>query len=473
MIDQENKRPQQEYDSSSRGTALRYAGLHYTPADISRRETLNNLWGSLREFDQRMSSFFQRGFASDVLALEFSPEYSDKFVASTISSQVGHDMEVLTRAVGQRTIYKAADYENVMKTLQLADLIAYYVALKPAIDADLIPPTTVVTYFEKSVNIRVIPYAPVALIGFPFRSIPSNPTQTSSAPNQTNAEQKISQLADLLAIPHEIGHYVYWHSPSNGRRSAALLKMMSTQPLWIQNWQEEIYADLYGYVIAGQHAGRQLMRILQSVRRAGLFYDDGEHPVPVLRMRAAIIALTKLDLHETAKKLEEEWLAWLSLQKHETGFHPAGAAEEFVRWDEAKPIVETVVNVIMDELFADLRDKHRLNQTQFTENQSVVLESYDNKFQEIIEFLQGPNGEKFKVPEYRHPTSNGASPQSEMEITRIPGKTETWVDQFLEMDQASDSFSSLRMPVAVWMAILEVSGWVTGPTGPGHFKTYE
>jgi hypothetical protein len=456
MVDRRNPWP-------SRQGGLENGGFQHIPIDIPRRETLKNLWDSLKEFEKRMSNFFDQGFATDFLALEFSPEYSDKFVVATISSQVGHDMEVLTRAMGQRTVYNITDdYERVAKALQLADLIAYHVALKPAIDAGLIPPTTVVTYFEKSVNMRVIPYAPVALIAFPFRAIPANLSQVDSAP-------EISNLADLLAIPHEIGHYVYWHSSTNGRRSVALLKMMFGKPQWVQNWLEEIYADIYGYVIAGHHAAGQLMRLLQSVSRAGLFYDDGEHPVPVLRLHAAVIALEKLNLCETATQLEKEWQAWLSLRPHETGFHPA-TAEEFVTWENAKPVITEVVATIVTDIFADLLQKNIDNQERIISNKQDVQKSFNNKFLQVIAILQASPEQEGKIPEYQIIEEQASLTEV---VTRSVGKTETWIDQFLELDPTNNAFSSLKLPVTVWMEILEARGWVTVPTGPGNLKDYQ
>jgi len=122
-------------DRYSRKSALQEGRLSASP-DVPRSDTFAILWESLTEFEKRMSDFFQQGFA-DFLALEFSPHYSAQFVAATISLQVGHDLEVLTRAMGQRTIYKALDGKRVAQTLQLADLIAYYVALKPIVDPNV------------------------------------------------------------------------------------------------------------------------------------------------------------------------------------------------------------------------------------------------------------------------------------------------------------------------------------------------
>ena len=48
------------------------------------------------------------------------------------------------------------------------------------------------TYLQKSYETRVIPYAEVCLIGIPFTSV------------------RLTE--DLLAIPHEVGHYVFWNS---------------------------------------------------------------------------------------------------------------------------------------------------------------------------------------------------------------------------------------------------------------------
>jgi len=128
------------------------------------------------------------------------------------------------------------------------------------------------------------------------------------------------------------------------------------------------------------------------------------------------------------------------------------------------PVIAQVVDTIMTDIFADLLWKNNENQERIINTQQDVQKSFNDKFLQVVEILQASQGVEgaFKIPEYQ--IGEEQSSQSEM-VIRAAGKTETWIDQFLELDPASNAFSSLKLPVAVWLAILEAGGWITGPQG--------
>lgn len=470
---------------------------------IASSVTIVSLWKSLEKFSEKLENFFERGFEGSPPILEFSPDYSSRFVFRTISEQIGHDMELLHRALGQRIIYhkpeqmaipseSAENFEKVLLTLKVADWIAYHIALKPAIRAGFLPPTTVVTYFEKSLNSRVVPYAPVALIGFPFRNIGAiNKIMTTDSEQiEQSTTQHSLVFGDLLAIPHEVGHYVYWHSSAHGSQLSHQLHryVLGHQPQWILNWLEELYADIYGYVIAGPVAALQLMEMLRSGSKSSLLFDDGQHPIPVLRIYAAVDALEGIGLLKSAKSLEETWSSWVRTQIHEDEFHPAQPSAEPIKLVDARRIIKEVIQTMIALDFIELRSAHRMsgtpdfwlalnNETNLvsSETQQNLLEFYSNKFNEVIDTIHKKANDPcaFTVPQL---VVNGDTlclvpiDKTSTKHQYTLGDTATWIDVFLQMteEQTPSSASTLPtplLPVQVWMAVLEAGGWITGPHG--------
>jgi hypothetical protein len=142
--------------------------------------------------------------------------------------------------------------------------------LQPAINSNVFldPTPAVMTFFAECSSIRVMPYANLALIGIPYSSL--------------------HVPIDLLSIPHEIGHYVYWHSRSTNPTiplHESLEKRLSAVsiPPYVRRWIEEIFADTYACRVAGSLYIWTGQRLKRQFTLDGFFEDDDEHPAPVLR----------------------------------------------------------------------------------------------------------------------------------------------------------------------------------------------
>lgn len=202
---------------------------------------------------------------------EFQHEYSRENALQTILEQIDCDMEVIQRARDQSSpstmasSVVASSRVFPSNPLDQADKLAMQ-ALQPAkglLDAN----TTVLTYQRKSPGIRIIPYAKVALIGIPMTCL--------------------STERDLLAIPHEIGHYLYRNgkpSSSQGKRIQELVNdKAGWGTKWYHHWLEEIFADIYGCLIAGPVIALSCQDNQLEYSRTGFVADDGEHPMPAVR----------------------------------------------------------------------------------------------------------------------------------------------------------------------------------------------
>jgi hypothetical protein len=254
--------------------------------NVSRRQTFDVLLKKLGDFAKSQFDFLYNSLDPRPVGgprLNGPAKYPSDLVMEATLDQIAYDLAVLQGAISQRRLAKKNS--AVRSTLEIADRLAYC-ALLPALNADLLPfpadQVTVLTYFQKAPHIRMIPYAPVALVGIPF-------TTLAAYHDGGEPPAQVGNARDLLSIPHEIGHYVYqhgdWKSPSATNRS---------WPEWLPKWEEEIFADVYGLTIAGPVIVRDFQDIMRDNESDALVVDDGEHPSPVLRPLLYVDALMYL-----------------------------------------------------------------------------------------------------------------------------------------------------------------------------------
>ncbi len=191
---------------------------------------------------------------------------------------------VIATAAAQRLFAN----DKMAERFRQADLLAQK-AIQPAIAAGLLPEGTIaVTFMAHGARARVIPYAAVALIAIPF---------TAAIADE-----------DLLATAHEAGHYVYWHGQFD---DPTLDKQLidAGVPTWCRQWAEEIFADVYGTVVAGAPYALSGQDILLDERPEAFLHDDGDHPVAPLRPRlyGKVLAKKGGDNDTWGPQLKERW----------------------------------------------------------------------------------------------------------------------------------------------------------------------
>ncbi len=262
--------------------------IEYVEANIqdsaSRSSTIRYLLKNLHLFGRDHFNYFYNGFttsapnlATKVIHEEYEYDYPKEAVLRAILDQIAFDLEIINRALNQRKVKDStppqdekSEYERKWHdTLKKADLLGQ-LALKPAIQAKLIDQeVTVLTYFQKATTVRVVPYAKVAIIGIPFTAI------------------EIPR--DLLAIPHEVAHYVFRHGYRQNENehsvSYELKQKHKSRNLYLQNWLEEMFADIYGCLVAGPVIALDFQD-LQLDDPLEEFFDakkDNEDPVPIIR----------------------------------------------------------------------------------------------------------------------------------------------------------------------------------------------
>jgi hypothetical protein len=264
-----------------------------TSGDFPRKQTLISLAQRLRNFARGHYNFFadHLGNPADTL-LTTSPDYPPEAIFTAIFKQIGNDLQAISAAITQRT--PGVGNESMVETLQRADQLAH-AALKPVLNTWLkrpanSEPQTVLTYFHRSAAVSVIPYAPVALVAIPYTCM--------VAPQ------------DFLAIPHEIGHYVFWHGQQASEGSLRQLmraQAIQLRPAWIARWVEEIFADVYGALLAGESIAHTSQDVQSAYAGVKFVQDDGRFPVPAIRPYIYTKTLELLGQFDQAEALEHRW----------------------------------------------------------------------------------------------------------------------------------------------------------------------
>lgn len=420
---------------------------------LERKETLLSLLTCLQVFGESQVDFFVEGFGSGAkVRLEPSNEYPADYALRATINQIAYDLDVIQRAYHQRLPALAS--LEMQKTLNRADILAYQ-ALEPAIRQGLLENTTVITYFQKAVNVRILPYAPVALIGIPLSAI--------------NASR------DLLALPHEVGHYVFRHGRvregqyKGSRFDAALEKELSGQPSWSRAWLEEIFADVYGAMIGGPAMALSFQEMAAERSTHDLMEDDGEHPVDAIRPDVYHTILRKIGgTARTVALLEARWEQMRKQLGNPTSFVPANA-DCIVGFSEAYGYINEAIEAILAMGLTGLQPVKGCWSAEPGEGQGVdqlyqqfkqvvaglptdptgyapdltTSKLFDNKARISLEPLSGQTG--IKLVEYN------------------AGATGQWIDA---IKNAIANGAQFNMPPQVWMEFLDCSGWaIEGPLG--------
>ncbi len=277
--------------------------------------TLYSLVRCLKEFARQQIEFFVSGFRRGVL--ERCGQFPPETVLSVTLAQIGLDISVIEQVAEQRMrAYQLAQTDPddpFVRALAMGDYLAY-AALKLANEAGLLPqPATVLTYYQKSAFVRVIPYAPLALVGIPHSCI--------------------GVSRDFLAIPHEIGHYLYRYgrfTRGNGtpiERQLPVAVLPGSANSWTKTWFEEIFADVFGALVAGPVLGMSFQDLQMTHDTEGFYTDDGDHPAPVLRPYIYTNVIRE-KYPEWAERLHDSWNTKLAVRE---STRPASSTRSFKR----------------------------------------------------------------------------------------------------------------------------------------------
>ena len=448
-----------------------YAGAPGVESEVQVK-TLETLLACLHEFGQKQIGFFLALFqTSESLAAISHPLYSPEYVFDVTQNQIGHDLDLFLRA-GQQRVLPIAPQNQVATsfgfTLQTADRIAW-AALEPAISSKLIAPATVFVYYEKSHSVRLIPYAPVALVGIPFGA--------------TGMER------DLATIVHEIGHYVasrrIQSPPTDPCTPAGSIdklaqrrSVLGAEPLLavaahaLSGWEEEIFADVYACIVGGPMTGFTMLDAMRRLPATRWMEDDGEHPLPLLRPRIYAATMRAM-AHHTSQDLADElcaaaceldqatdaWLGgslppWLM-------FRPRAGAP--MRLTRALELITEAVHRLVDDDLAALRPQGDAPNKLWTQAPFVMANTL-RSIQTVADRLSAtpPPLEAKQVAAQTHASVSDNSWQI--------GATGLEWDWELARDGDVDAIARLGKAGwnPWWLAVLSAGFWTTEGPGAGN-----
>lgn len=289
----------------------------YGGANFRRDRTVKQLIRSLRQYAEGQFRFFYEGFNPPNPKVfptlkaytNLGAGYGADAVVSDILGKITDDVGVISQIASDRFSEGLSSPVPTFRE-QMDNLAAS--ALWP----DYIPPVghlleegmdyqgdfrakTIITHFEPTriqddiVTVRVLPYAQVALIAVPIN-------------------ERVN-LEELLSVPHEVGHFLYWYSYCSNFVLDPLHRYCASpdyrnireryypyQPLGNANnltWSEEIFADAYGTLIAGPLAVLRAQDLaLEKLGRAAfdtINFND-PHPTPLIRPLGLLRAMLAL-----------------------------------------------------------------------------------------------------------------------------------------------------------------------------------
>ena len=403
--------------------------------------------------------------ARSYLHLENHLEFPPEFVLRRIIDQASHDLGVIEMAWYQRV-----SSEINLATLTKADALAQS-ALGPVTHQygednsislrRLLPKTRVITYFQKSAEVRVIPYASVALVGLP-RSTRLSDHFGLDIPLHLS-------VRGLLAVGHELGHYLFWHGRLKSEASEEerlpiyLRHQIKAMPDWVQNWLEEIFADVFGTLVVGPAAVFAAQEVQRQRPTSVFTIDDQHYPVGSVRPSISWYTLSKMheldgDLRErhfenARELLHSRWQKELEKRgkPQRLYVHTRSRDESSPRQRQVERQIEKLVDVIL-EMFQ--KASYRMSPEELWTTQSVDEADYDSVddiMADFAEFVQ-----QFKEGSVNIPP---VQPQHALMSWNSIFVTHDWPTSLQTPEQ-----SLPNLPVDFWLPIFKSEGWATeGP----------
>lgn len=226
--------------------------------------------------------------------------------------QLGNDIELLQNASIQRQPSVDTAGKPVAGVLAKELVMTDKLAIKTlAPFAHLLAHPTIFTFFSQETHIRHLPFSDqVILVGLSHARISITYNEQMRSGAAENGQKPLPAF-ELLAIPHEIGHYLYDHAQlelpaANNALAKGHFVDLSAQfhgnPY--HHWCEELFADLFGCVVAGPLAVLGMQALLAAGEPTSLWQDDGEHPTSVVRpyILAEMLRVLAVQENELAQK---------------------------------------------------------------------------------------------------------------------------------------------------------------------------
>ena len=260
----------------------------------------------------------------------------------SVAKNASRDLEIYSKAIQQRQrrplTATTGEVTLQARTLFLADKLAAsaLAPLQPFLDSS--NPVNIISYLSGNIHVRQIPYdKQVILVSLPYASVSFWHDQKAYDELADFDQDILSAYKnripfDYMAIPHEIGHFLYHFAEMPNTTINDFFGPKYILPSKYTGWLEEIFADTVGCFIAGPLAVLGMQSLLSGTYEEELLYDNGFHPIPAIRPFIMSQILRRLSKHygfpdniefkHAPDKLDASW--WNHLQM--VGAVPADAS---------------------------------------------------------------------------------------------------------------------------------------------------
>jgi hypothetical protein len=267
------------------------------PSGVSDEKLLRALFDRLQFFYAGQMEYFFTHPAPN------PQQFTNEFAFQHTGQQAALDLEILERAAHQRAWGPLALQEALRRTDHFMRL-----ALLPA-QAWFPEEITTLTYFSPQLQVRVLPYAPVALIGLPYTAANLHAPQTD--------------WRDLLMILNAAGEVALkrGHAAQAGHASFQELlqwRLPPHAPGWHINWAQAAFAAVYACQLGGPLAALYAQDLALALPNAAITQTTFKQPAPITTIRFYTRTLERLGLADWAASLQARW----SRQFGERGVRP-------------------------------------------------------------------------------------------------------------------------------------------------------
>lgn len=263
--------------------------------------------------------------------------YSAAGLIRACFQHVFEDIQTVEQAVTQRSWQLTPDGQKQMgpqaRALLVSDKLAM-MALAPArpmLSANRSArPSLPITFFSQDTYFHHTPYRDdLLLIGISYDHILLGLDRMEAESDLGTTNNEALPAFELMAIPHEVGHYLYQHGQLGGTPIAAITAQIFGDYPQLFNWREEIFADIYSCIVAGSLAALGLQALIASSANGTICASDGEHPTGDIRpfILTQILALLHEALgqhypnQDVLAQLDENW-RWNLAMRHITPAEP-------------------------------------------------------------------------------------------------------------------------------------------------------
>lgn len=273
--------------------------------------------------------------------------------------RVATDHELLQQATIQRRWNKHSANNYCMSEQATELLVMDKIALKAITPCQHLLPghpdrLAIITYLSDKTHIHRLPYTDqFILVGISYDRVPPADNLASDPP----AIGKKFHSSELMAIPHEVGHYLYNQGQlTSGQTFPQISQKFTNNPYY--RWSEELFADLYGCLIAGPLSALGLQALLLSTDWARAWKDDEDHPTPLLRpfiladmmqVIAEIVfketSFKQYDFPKMTTKLEADWARVLEQWGYERMETGDGRPQRIYLPDPSAHHLDKVINI--------------------------------------------------------------------------------------------------------------------------------